>query len=78
MPELIVSLHVTPEKIQAYYRGEIRSFMARASNGQTVQFPASVLHRFIAHDGVRGRFRLIFDDQQKFLRLEPVGEPPPG
>ncbi len=71
MPELVVSLNIGPEKVAAYYRGEARTVIARASNGQTVQFPMSVLHKSISTDGIRGRFRLVFDDHNKFVRLEP-------
>lgn len=75
MPELIVILNIGPEKIQSYYRGEARTVFTRATNGQTVQFPTSILHRFITQDGVRGRFRLVFDDQNKFLRIESADAP---
>lgn len=73
MPELEVEVSVTPPQIAAYYRGQVRAVIARASNGQTVQFPLSVLHKFISADGIHGRFRLIFDAQNKFERLEPLG-----
>ncbi len=70
VPELVVTLNISPEKIAAYYRGEAPRVVARASNGQTVQFPTSVLHRFISMDGIQGRFRLVFDDHNKFVRIE--------
>ncbi len=72
MPELIVSLSLSPDKVAAYYRGEAPRIVARATNGQTVQFPTSVLHKFIAADGIHGHFRLVFDEQHKFVRIEPV------
>lgn len=76
MPELIVELNISPEKVTAYYRGEAPRVFARASNGQTVQFPTAVLHKFISKEGIRGRFRLVFDEQNKFIRVEPVSAPP--
>lgn len=72
MPELEVNVKVTRDQVAAYYRGEVRAVVARASNGQTVQFPLSVLHKFISVDGIQGRFRLIFDERHKFQRLEPL------
>lgn len=72
MRELVVTVHMSKEQVTAYYRGEIRSVVARATNGQTVQFPASVLHRFISTEGIRGRFKLVFDEHNKFVRIEPV------
>jgi hypothetical protein len=32
----------------------------------------AVLHKSIAMDGIRGQFRLVFDDNHKFVRVEPV------
>lgn len=72
MRELIVSLNISPEKVAAYYRGEVRTVVARATNGQTVQFPLSVLHKSISNEGIRGRFRLVFDEHNKFVSIEPA------
>ena len=72
MPELVVQVSISPEKVSAYYRGLAPRVMARATNGQTVQFPTSVLHRFITTDGIHGSFRLVFDDANKFVRIEPL------
>ncbi|HWL15519.1 MAG TPA: DUF2835 family protein [Opitutus sp.] len=72
MSELLVSVNLSRDQIAAYYRGELRAVVARASNGQTVQFPASVLHKFITLDGVHGKFRLRFDERHKFVGIEPL------
>lgn len=58
----------------AYYRGDARAVRARATNGQSVQFPASVLQKHITEDGVHGRFRMEFDSNNKFVRLELIGD----
>jgi hypothetical protein len=75
MPALIVELAIGPDKLAAYYRGQARIVRVRATNGQTVQFPASVLQKHIAKDGIHGRFQLEFDGQNKFVGLNrlPVG-----
>jgi Protein of unknown function (DUF2835). len=72
VPELIVSVSLSRDQVAAYYRGEVPRVIARASNGQTVQFPTSVLHKFISTDGIHGRFRLVFDEHHKFVRIEPA------
>lgn len=72
MPDLIIDLNISAEKMLGYYRGEIRAVRARATNGQTVQFPVSVLQKHVAADGIHGRFRMEFDEQNKFVRLEPL------
>jgi hypothetical protein len=76
MAALEIQLSISADKVIGYYRGQIRSVVARASTGQTVQFPASALQKHILPDGVHGRFRIEFDDKHKFLALEriaPVG-----
>lgn len=70
MPELTIELHLTAGQVESYYRGETRAIQARATNGQTVRFPASVLRKFVTFDGVHGRFLIEFDEQHKFVRLE--------
>lgn len=72
MPSLTLQLSISADKMLGYYRGQIKSVTARATNGQTVQFPASALQKFVMPDGVHGRFRLVFDDQHKFIGIEPV------
>ena len=36
-------LHISPEDYLDYYRSAIRHVIVRCGNGQTVQFPASLL-----------------------------------
>lgn len=74
MPDLILDLHISADQMMAYYRGDARIVRTRAVNGQTVQFPASVLQRLVSKDGIHGRFRMEFDENHKFVRLEPVNE----
>lgn len=56
VPELELYVNVTAPQVAACYRGEVRAVVARATNGQTVQFPLSVLHKHITHDGIQGDF----------------------
>ena len=73
MPDLILDLNISAEKMLGYYRGEVRTVRARATNGQTVQFPVSVLQKHVSVDGIHGRFRMELDDHNKFIRLVPLG-----
>lgn len=72
MPDLILDLHISADRMLAYYRGEARTVHARATNGQTVQFPASVLQKHVGKDGIHGRFRMEFDENHKFVQLTPL------
>jgi hypothetical protein len=72
MPALVIHLSFNSNQVMGYYRGQVRTIRARATNGQTVQFPASALQKFILQDGVHGRFRIEFDEQYKFVSLEAI------
>ena len=63
-------LHLTSEQCLDYYRGAARAVIARCANGQTVQFPANMLHQMVTPEGVHGLFILTCDDQNKVVSLE--------
>lgn len=67
-------LQIPPEKYLAYYRGTVRQVIARSSSGQNVQFPASLLQRFITKEGIRGNFVLTCDANHKCVSLERLGD----
>ncbi|MBA3849439.1 MAG: DUF2835 domain-containing protein [Opitutus sp.] len=65
-------LSIPPEKYVEYYRGTVRHVVARALSGQNVQFPASLLQKFVSPEGVAGRFALTVDAHNKVVSLERV------
>jgi hypothetical protein len=75
MAALILHLNIPAEKMIGYYRGEVKTVRARATNGQTIQFPASALQKFILPEGIRGPFRIEFDDNFKVVALTAIPQP---
>ncbi len=65
-------LRISPEQYLDYYRGKIRHVIVRSTEGQTVQFPASLLQRFVSQDGIHGHFALTCDDNHKCVDLSRV------
>lgn len=63
-------LHISSEAYLDFYRGAIRHVIARCSSGQTVQFPASLLQRFVTTEGVHGAFVLTCDENNKCVSLQ--------
>ncbi len=63
-------LLIPPEKYLDYYRGKVRQVIARSTTGQNVQFPASLLQRFITQDGIQGKFILVCDEKHKCVSLD--------
>ncbi len=58
-------LRISSEQYLDYYRGTVRHVVARCASGQTVQFPAALLQRFITPDGIHGDFVLACDEHHK-------------
>jgi hypothetical protein len=65
-------LHISPEQYLDYYRGTVRHVIVRSTSGQTIQFPASLLQRFVFKDGICGDFVLVCDDNNKCIELQRV------
>ena len=63
-------IHLTADACLEYYRGTARHVIARSFTGQTLQFPASLLQKFISADGVHGNFVLLCDEHHKCLGLQ--------
>jgi hypothetical protein len=68
-------LHISAEEFLAYYRGAAKNVIARAHDGQVVQFPASLLQRHILPEGIHGDFLLVCDDNHKCISLERISAP---
>lgn len=68
-------LRITPEQYLDYYRGTVKSVVVGAASGQTIQFPASLLQRFVSPEGIHGEFILICDDQHKCVELRRSSPP---
>jgi hypothetical protein len=64
------SLRISPEAYLDYYRGLVRFVIVPTTNGETLQFPASLLVKFVTNRGVEGRFVLICDANNKCIELQ--------
>ena len=69
---LLINLAISADEFVRLYQGRVTDVVAKASNGQTVRFPANILRPHVLRDGVQGRFRLSFDGAGKFLAIERV------
>ncbi len=67
-------LHISPEAYLDYYRGAVRQVVARCTAGQTVQFPASLLQRFVTPEGIHGVFVLTCDEHHKIASFERLAD----
>jgi len=70
MQQIIVDVDISPDEWLKLYQGVATDVHTRARDGRSVRFPARILSRFFLKDGVRGSFRILFDDAGKFTSIE--------
>lgn len=73
MPEAHFALDIPPEQMLRYYRGQAGVVSVIAQDGRSYRFPAAALRPFITAEGIRGRFRIRFDDQNRLVSLDKIG-----
>jgi hypothetical protein len=72
MKQYTFVLHISAEQYLEYYRGAARSILAEATTGQTVQFPASLVQRFVSTEGIHGNFVLTCDEHNKCVEMQRI------
>lgn len=76
MNQIRFYLNLSAEKYLSYYQGVARAVSVVSVDGRRVRFPAEHLRPYVGRDGVHGEFVLRFDDNNKFIGLERIGELP--
>jgi hypothetical protein len=66
------NLAISSNNYLSYYQGRARSVSVMADDGSRIKFPAEHLRPFVMHDGVQGRFELVFDDNNRFIALRKI------
>lgn len=72
MPAVVVALNIPRDEYLRVYQGTARSVLAWDSLGRKISFPVNILQPFISHEGVQGKFRLDFDDQNRFVAIQRI------
>ncbi len=70
MKQISVSIYLTPDQVEDYYRGRARFVVAEAVDGRTVSLPIKVLHKYISMAGIRGHFVITTDEDYKFKHID--------
>jgi len=66
------SINVPYTQCEALYSPAIPSVVMMAESGVRVQVPTNRLRQFITSDGVKGRFRMIVDQNNKIRTIERI------
>lgn len=63
-------LNISYHTFLQHYNGAASQVLVVSEQGLKIQIPATRLRPFLSQLGVKGRFRLITDQNNKFVKLE--------
>lgn len=69
---LVFSLAIPADEMLRLYSGKAKQVQANTADGRLLRFPAVHLRSFVTHEGVHGTFRIYFDANERFQRLEKI------
>ncbi|MCF2909175.1 DUF2835 domain-containing protein [Pseudoalteromonas sp. DL2-H2.2] len=72
MQEYYFYMDLSHEQCMAYYHGHVEFIQVVEDGGKRIRFPAHHIRRHVSTLGVRGRFRLLLDENNRFVALEKV------
>ncbi|MBA3059102.1 MAG: DUF2835 domain-containing protein [Gammaproteobacteria bacterium] len=72
MKQFKFRLDITEQQYLNYYRGAVRQVIVSSTTGVTIQFPASLLTKFVTSGGIHGDFVLSCDDALKGSEIRRV------
>lgn len=67
---LVVRLCISKDELLRYYQGAAKQVYATDVEGKSVQFPVSILQKYVTHDGVNGLFSIEFSHSGKFVSID--------
>ncbi|MGF1771263.1 DUF2835 domain-containing protein [Vibrio wakamikoensis] len=70
MKHYYFSLNISYQQYVTHYTGHAYSVLVCTDQGLRLQLPATRFRPFLTQLGLKGRFRLTTDQNNKFLRLE--------
>ena len=66
------SLQLSQQQFLRHYQGSASSVQVFSECGRRLRFPASRLRPFLTHAGIKARFQLTVDSDNRFLKLEKI------
>lgn len=73
LKSIIVDLSISTEEFQRLYEGNVKTVFAHSIDGRSIRFPAGILRPFVLHSGIRGRFQIDFDEDNRFQSINRLG-----
>ncbi|MCE0492557.1 DUF2835 domain-containing protein [Vibrio salinus] len=72
MKHYYFSVYISYLEFQRLYTGSASVVVVTTEDGLKLQLPAIKLRPYLSQLGIRGRFRLTADNNNKFIELQPV------
>jgi hypothetical protein len=72
MRVLNFTVNLSHEEMLAIYNGAIKKVMVHSDTGLRIELNAYHFKAFTTMNGVRGRFKMVLDDNNKMLSLEKI------
>ncbi|MDN2481138.1 DUF2835 domain-containing protein [Vibrio agarivorans] len=70
MNQYYFNLNISYQSFLQHYSGAASNVVVSTSTGMRIQLPAARFRPFLTQIGVKGQFRLITDQNNKFIKLE--------
>ncbi|MCA2018677.1 DUF2835 domain-containing protein [Vibrio tritonius] len=70
MNQYFFSLNISYQTFLNHYSGQASTVLVVTENGLRLQLPAARLRPYLSQLGIRGRFRLITDQNNKIQRID--------
>lgn len=73
MKESRFRLNFSAKDLMQYYHGQASQVVTTTEGGFSIQFPARALRAYVdKHGAVRGYFRILYTDDNKFVRIDKI------
>jgi hypothetical protein len=66
------TMALSAAEIESIYRGQARYILVESDQGQKLQLPAVNFRSYVTDEGIRGRFKVKIDPNNKILALQKI------
>ncbi|WPC75299.1 DUF2835 domain-containing protein [Vibrio porteresiae] len=70
MNQYFFTLNISYQTFLSHYSGQASTVLVITENGLRLQLPAARLRPYLSQLGIRGRFRLITDQNNKIKQID--------
>jgi hypothetical protein len=67
---LYFNLDISHDEFLCYYKGIVNQVIVTTADNTKIQFPVQFIKKFVRHDGIHGRFKIVYDENNKLVSLD--------